>query len=154
MSAHRSAPIEQIEVITRGARRRWSIAEKRSIVAASLVSGVTVSEFCRRHEIHSGQLSTWRRQYRNGELDGDLVLMPQFARAVVADVAPGPTGPASPADVPPPEARPAPRRRRSRGAARTAEAIEVALPGGAVVRVGALVDQAALSRVLAALKGS
>ena len=34
-SARRSAPIERVEVITRGARRRWPMAEKRAIVAES-----------------------------------------------------------------------------------------------------------------------
>jgi hypothetical protein len=33
MSARRRAPIERVEVITRGARRRWPMAEKRAIVA-------------------------------------------------------------------------------------------------------------------------
>ena len=33
MSAHRSAPIERVEVITGGARRRWSTVEKRASVA-------------------------------------------------------------------------------------------------------------------------
>jgi hypothetical protein len=36
MSAHRSAPIERVEVITRGARRRWSMTEKWAIVAERL----------------------------------------------------------------------------------------------------------------------
>jgi hypothetical protein len=43
--SHMTAPTQRIEVITRGERRRrWSIEEKREIVAESLGAGVRPSE--------------------------------------------------------------------------------------------------------------
>lgn len=131
MSAHTSASKDCVEVITRGARRRWSRSVKRAIVEASLAPGVMVSALCRQHEISSGQLSTWRRQYRDGDLAEAAPLVPGFARAVVSGTAPA----------------------LGLAAASTAmETIEITLPDGVGLRVGAGVSQAALSRVLAALR--
>lgn len=149
MSAHRITPIERVEVITRGARRRWSPAEKRAIVAESLMPGAVGTEICRRHEISSGQLSTWRREFRTGVHDHPGVVVPVFARAVVMAADPGP-GPI-PASAPP--ARPQTPRRRSRRRTTSGAQIEIALPDGAIVRVGTAVDQIALARVLAVLRG-
>ena len=129
-SAHTSDSKDCVEVITRGARRRWSRSVKRAVVEASLAPGVMVSALCRQHEISSGQLSTWRRQYRDGDLAEAAPLVPGFARAVVSGTAPA-LGLAAPTAM---------------------ETIEIALPDGVVLRVGAGVDQAAWSRVLAALR--
>ncbi len=129
-SAHTSDSKDCVEVITRGARRRWSRSVKRAVVEASLAPGVMVSALCRQHEISSGQLSTWRRQYRDGDLAEAAPLVPGFARAVVSGTAPA-LGLAAPTAM---------------------ETIEIALPDGVVLRVGAGVSQAALSRVLAALR--
>ncbi|MFT2095776.1 IS66-like element accessory protein TnpA [Acidiphilium multivorum] len=129
-SAHTSASKDCVEVITRGARRRWSRSVKRAVVEASLAPGVMVSALCRQHEISSGQLSTWRRQYRDGDLAEAAPLVPGFARAVVSGTAPA-LGLAAPTAM---------------------ETIEIALPDGVVLRVGAGVSHAALSRVLAALR--
>ena len=131
-SAHTSASKERVEVITRGAHRRWSRSVKRAIVEASLAPGVAVSALCRQHEISSGQLSTWRRQYRDGDLAEAAPLVPGFARAVVSGTAPA-LGLAAPTAM---------------------ETIEIALPDGVVLRFGAGVSQAALSRVLAVLRGA
>ena len=167
-SARRSAPIERVEVITRGARRRWSTMEKQAIVAESLVDGAIGAEICRRHDISSGQLSTWRRQCRSLALDKADAAIAVFARAVI-EATPDPrpervipalhfqrseaaTAPrATPAGSDKPEL-PSAQRPRSRRRVSDAQ-IEIALPDGAVVRVGSAVDQAALSRVLTALRG-
>jgi transposase len=157
-SPRRSTPTDRVEVITRGARRRWSAEEKQSIVLESLAPGAVISEICRRHEISSGQFCTWRRQLRDGRLAGGIVPVPAFARAVVAEpAAAGPVPPSIVSSAPAPSEaadRPAPRRRRSRGASRADEQIAIALPDGAVVRVGPSVDQSALARVLMALKNA
>ena len=145
-STRRSASKDRVEVITRGARRRWSTAEKRAIVEASLVPGVVVSGLCRRHEISSGQLSTWRRQYRDGDLVEAAPMVPGFARALVSGASPG-TPAAEPADAR--EFSSHRGRRRTRQ-----ETIEITLPDGVVLRVGAGVDGAALRCVLAALRGA
>ena len=61
-SGHRSGRSGPIEIITRNARRRWSLEQKREIVAESLGPELTPTEVARRHEISSGQLYTWRRE--------------------------------------------------------------------------------------------
>lgn len=131
-STHTRASKERVEVITRGSRRRWSTSVKRAIVEASLAPGVVVSALCRQHEISSGQLSTWRRQYRDGDLVEAAPLVAGFARALVSGMTPVPV---------------------SSALTTALETIEIALPDGVVLRVGAGVTQAALSRVLAVLRG-
>jgi hypothetical protein len=51
-------------------RRRWSVEEKLRILAQSVAPGSSVSLVCRLHKIKSGQLYTWRRLFRSGELTG------------------------------------------------------------------------------------
>src|ERR1700742_4853228 len=80
--SHMTAPAQRIEVITRGdRRRRWSIEEKREIVAASLGPGVRPSEIIQRHGITSGQLYAWRQQLTR-RVDGQ----PGRAAAAFAEV--------------------------------------------------------------------
>ena len=55
----------QIEVITSvERRRRWSAAEKRRLVAATLEPGASVSAVAREAGVHPSQLWGWRRQMR------------------------------------------------------------------------------------------
>jgi transposase-like protein len=61
-SSRRTARNAHVEIITRGARRRWSIELKREIVAKSLGLDLTPSEVMRKYGIGSGQLYTWRRE--------------------------------------------------------------------------------------------
>ena len=42
-------------------RRRWSAAEKTSIVAESLVPGAVARQVALRHGLHANQLYSWRR---------------------------------------------------------------------------------------------
>ena len=147
-SARRSAPIERVEVITRGARRRWSMAEKQAIVSESLEPGVVRAEICRRHDISSGQLSTWRQQCCVGVRDNAGAVVPTFARAMVMPMV---RGSERMADAEERTTAPT-RERRSRDRARSGAQIEIALPNGAIIRVGTAVDQIALARVLAALR--
>ncbi len=51
-------------------RRRWSTEEKLRILGQSVAPGSSVSLVCRMHGISSGQLYTWRKQFRTGELTG------------------------------------------------------------------------------------
>ena len=63
MTTRTSTRTQRVEVITRGERRRrWSIEEKREIVAESLQPGIGPSEIILKHGISSGQLYTWRQQ--------------------------------------------------------------------------------------------
>jgi transposase len=63
--------IGRVEVITSvERRRRWSAAEKRRLVAASLEPGASVSTVARQAGIHPSQLWGWRRQLRAAEPSG------------------------------------------------------------------------------------
>jgi transposase len=56
-------------------RRRWSVEEKVRILAQSAAPGASVMLVCRMHGISSGQLYTWRRQFRTSELTGFVPVM-------------------------------------------------------------------------------
>ncbi len=135
----REAPVE---VITRGERRRiWTPEQKRDIVMESLEPGGSPVAVARRHGIGSGLLYTWRRQMMEGQLKARLPVPPRFVPvAAVPDRADA-------AAVPPmPQATPL-----AVVSGDTAARIEIVLPDGVTVRVGAAVDEAALRRVLAVL---
>jgi transposase len=123
-----SARTQRIEVITRGERRRrWSAEEKQAIVAESLEPNVSIAGIARKHGIGTGQLYGWRHQF----------------------LANRPTRATSFACV---ELQSEPR--RLAGPSRSPSGlIEIVLPGGAMVRVDAQVDEQALRRVLAVLRG-
>ena len=82
--SHMTAPTQRIEVITRGERRRrWSIEEKREIVAESLGTGIRPSEVIHKYGITSGQLYAWRQQLTR-RVDGQSARPPaSFARVDV-----------------------------------------------------------------------
>ena len=101
--------------------------------------GVRVCHVAARHGLCEGLLFAWRRQVREGLLvEPDLpVFMP--VQMLGTPAAAAPSSPSSaPAAVP---VRP------------QASLIEIELGDGCQVRVGADVNQAALRRVLAALRG-
>jgi len=147
-----STRTQRIEVITRGERRRrWSIEEKREIVAESLAPGVGPSEVIRKHGISSGQLYTWRQQLTR-RLGGELQrASANFARVDVAvaqrqEIADPMADVATVAVATPRTAVPVIASPRAEGM------IEIVLAGGASVRVDAQVDGRALRRVLGALR--
>ena len=109
-------------------RRRWSLAEKRRIVAESLAPGAVSSVVARRHGIHPNQLCDWRRTLRRltAETISELV----------------PISVAAPSDAL--TSSPQPR-------AMASGQIEIVI-GEATVRVPTLVDEPTLRRVLAAVK--
>jgi len=150
-ASHMTAPTQRIEVITRGERRRrWSIEEKREIVAESLGTGVRPSEVIHKHGITSGQLYAWRQQLTR-RVDGRSAHPPaSFARvAVVAGEREVPTTPVAETSAVATKSQahvPAVTTLRSKGS------IEVVLPDGTLVRVDAHVDDRALRCVLNALR--
>lgn len=116
-------------------RRRWSVEEKLRILAQSVAPGSSASLTCRMHGISSGQLYTWRRQFRTGELTG-------FAPVLVAppvDELPAVTAPIEPV-------RPGGDADQPAGGL-----IEVELPSGVKLRIAGAVDAALLRQVLSAL---
>lgn len=117
-------------------RRRWSTEEKLRVLAQSMAAGSSVSLVCRTHGISSGQLYTWRKQFRTGELTG-------FAPVAVVAQTPESSLPAPAMAADPVSCVTA--------APTVAGAIEVELPSGVKLRVTGNVEEAVLRRVLSAL---
>jgi len=143
----RSAWSSDVEVITRGERRRfWTPEHKREIVAESLAGDLTLTQVGREHGIGSGLLYTWRQQLL-GERVGLTTRSPlRFAQVEITSEAvrtmqPGPPL-ADPIQAPAPQAH-----------AWLEGLIEIVLPGGVLLRVDAQVDGWALRRVLGAVDG-
>lgn len=123
---------QRIEVITRSERRRrWSAEEKQAIVEESLIPRASIMAVARKHGIGTGQLYNWRHQL----LGTRRVKAAGFARVEVVNEPHRLSGPIAIASGAP------------------AGLIEIALPGGATVRVDAQVDEHALRRVLGVLRG-
>ncbi|MDO9712607.1 IS66-like element accessory protein TnpA [Paracraurococcus lichenis] len=142
-TARTSTRSEVVEVVTRGERRRiWSDEQKRLIVLEAMQPGALVTEVARRWGVGTGLIYTWRRQMRQGELGAMPVPAPAFAQVTIAS---------PPAMAEPEPAAPVPEVPAEADGS-DAGLIEVALPCGATVRVGRDVDEAALRRVLSAVR--
>ena len=125
-----------VEIFPGQARRRWSEADKRRLVAETIGPGATVHGVARRHGVSPRQLFAWRKLYRVGaglERAGPaLPSVPGFAAVEIA-----PATPPSVADV-----VPAP-----------SGLIEIELAGGDRVRISGAPDPAAVAAALRALTG-
>jgi transposase len=122
-------------------RRRWRIEDKLRIVAEAEAPGAIISHVARRHHISRGLLSNWRQQVRRGALlAGDHA--PVFMSVQMM-----PEAMAASCSVPM-------TREPSAVAGAVAEdrRIEIALPDGTCIRVGADVGLTALRRVMAAVR--
>jgi transposase len=149
-TGRRSARSQRIEVITRGERRRaWGMEQKREIVIESLQLDARPADVARRHGINTGLLYTWRRQMLAGQLGEAPRLLPGFARVDM-------TAPRAAPDLS--DSRPGRGTRLAEPvsipvAPSISGVIEITLPSGISLRVGAQVDSRTLRRVLAALEG-
>ena len=128
----------------RKARRSWSAAEKRRIVAETLLAGASVSIVARRHDVNANQVLEWRRELAAG----DRVPLPAAACefvpiGVFAEVE-GEARDAAPDDDGRPNA--------TAVSANRSGLIEIDLLSGSRLRVDASVDERALGRVLRALR--
>jgi transposase len=52
-----------VDIILGKERRRWSREEKLAIVAETFAPGVVILDVARRHQVSSGQVHTWRKQF-------------------------------------------------------------------------------------------
>ena len=118
--------------VARRRRRTYTLEEKERLVAESSEPGASVSQVAQRHAVNANLLFTWRRQMRPAApIEAPMELVPV---ELVSD--PGSSHAMAPIAV------------DRRGA------IEITLVGGAHVRVDANINEAALKRVLSALKAT
>jgi transposase len=142
--SRKGARIPQVEVITRGERRRvWTVEQKREIVAESLGSTLTPTEVARKHGISSGLLYGWRQKLIGGQMTLLQQSPPGFARVEIAPTHTDKHDP-EPATSTAPPAPDVP-------VQRPPGLIEILLPENVTLRVDSRVDGQALRRVLAAL---
>ena len=106
-------------------RRRWRCEEKLRIVAEVERPGVSFADVARRHEVSRGLLWNWRRQVREGVLAPEL--MPMFVPVRITADAPSPDRLAVSSPCPTP----------SKAVPAKADRIEIELPNGTCIRVGA-----------------
>ena len=127
-------------------RRRWRLEEKLRIVAEVEQPGASFAAVARRYAVSRGLLWNWRAQVRSGMLAP--APMPVFMPVqITSDLPPlGHPAPGHPA-LALPGAGPSPG-----PAAPAPERIEIALPDGTCIRVGADVGLVALRRVMAAVR--
>jgi transposase len=124
-------------VVSTGARRRWTLEEKRRIVAESYGGRGEVSATARRHGLSGGQLFTWRRLAREGRLgDEAAALVP------VAIVAPAASAAAAAEERDHDERAPLSKGPKSAGS------IVIELGHGRRIRVDRDFDAEALGRVI------
>lgn len=122
----------EIEILAAGdvpRRRHWNDADKLRVVKESYLGHRQVTATARRHGISRSLLTTWRRQYRNGELslETDPTFVPLTLAPEVSD--------------PPP-----------RTAAKNVQ-VEIVLRNGRRLIVSSAVDPDALARLLPVLEG-
>lgn len=133
MDDHTPMPkVARLEVITIGARRRWTLAEKLRIIEESHIGARQASATARRHGLSTSQLFAWRKLAREGRLEADNAAGLTPAMIIADAIA------ETPIPSPPPSRTHAPGR------------MEIVVEAGRVI-VDASVDQAALARVLSIL---
>ena len=109
-------------------RRFWRLEEKRRIVAEARDRRNSVSMVARRHDLNANLLFTWMRDPRFAGAEPSATFLP-------VELVAAPPGASAGAAV-----------------AGFAGGFEIALPCGAVIRCGADVDAAALSRVISTVR--
>ena len=124
-----------VEIFRGQARRRWSEADKRRLVAETIGPGATVHGVARRHGVSPSQLFAWRKLYRVGAGLERAVPMPGVAGFAAVEIAPAMSP--SVADV-----VPAP-----------SGLIEIELAGGDRVRISGAADPEVVVAALRSLAG-
>ena len=137
--------VSRLEVITTGARRRWTLDEKRRIVAESYRAPRIVSATARRHGLTPSQLFTWRLLESQGRLTAEVDEL-AFVPALVTSAPPTSPWTSGSEGLPAePEAVSSPSGAAARGV------MEIVLAAGCRVIVDKDVNGAALARVIAVL---
>ena len=80
--------LDEARVRHGGRRQRFSVAQKRQLVEATLVPGASVARVAREHGVNANQVFAWRKLYQQGLLEersvGGVKLLP--VRVAGADV--------------------------------------------------------------------
>ena len=119
-----------------GPRRRYTIAEKRSMVEETQFHGASVPEVAQRHGINPNLLSIWRRLHRQGLLDREGISQ----------------GALLPVKVSTPTVLPSERATTPKAAEKNSDVqIEVEFSGGQRLRIRGAVDRALLRDLVSAL---
>ena len=141
--------LPRMELISRRERhRRWTVEQKREIIAEMLTPGVRATDVARKYEITTGQLYTWRRLLLDGKLDELPIPTPGFVRVDVLAAPRSAEGSTSETTAPraaEPTFEPATSGGRHGGV------MEIELICGTRIRVDADINHEALGRVLRAL---
>mgnify|MGYP003365736587 CR=1 FL=1 len=124
-------------------RRRWSEAEKLRIVAEAEAPGAVFAQVARRHDVSRGQLWTWRRLVRSGELGGTEIGRSGFI-PVCLTPAVTPTLPVTLDGIAP---------KADANTTLLPQMVEIVFPDGVCLRIDAAISPAALRRVLGVLRG-
>ena len=68
-------------------RRRWSDEERLHILTEAFSPGACVAEVCRRHDISTALIYTWRRKIREAQAEPapEMLPAPSFAEAIVVE---------------------------------------------------------------------
>jgi transposase len=120
----------RVEIFHERARRRWSEADKRRLVEATLAPGETVHGVARRHGVNTSQLFTWRKQLRIGLEPVTAPSVAGFAAVAIAPTTVSPVDDTVPSGL-----------------------IEIELAGGARVRISGAPDPGVVAAALRALAG-
>ena len=123
-------------------RRRWRCEEKLRIVAEVERPGASFNDVARRYEVSRGLLWNWRRQVREGVQAPEP--MPGFVPVQITPDAPSLDRLALSPPCPAPS--------KAVKAPGETDRIEIALPDGTCIRVGADVGLVALRRVMTAVR--
>lgn len=136
MSGH--SAVAEVDVIAT-TRRRWSAAERRTILAEADADGAVVSEVARRHGVSASLLFRWRRLRKEAK----PAKRPEPARGPLAGASFVPLALPAPVTM---------RNETASGPTSDDGRIEIVLDGGRRIIVGKDVDTAALRRIVDVLE--
>jgi transposase len=132
-------PMARMEIVTeRERRRRWSEANKLEILQEAAMSGLSVAEVARRHDVVPQQNYIWRRQLlAKARADAGVHgASPRFLPVAVIGETEAPEAPQGERTA-----------QKPRGTARQAR-IEIRCKGGRVLKVEAGIDPAVLQALI------
>ena len=140
-----------VEIVARVERRRkWTAQEKAALLAEVEAEGGKVTLVARRHRIAESVLYNWRAAWKAAAAMMPAPTAPTFIPLGMV----GGSDPREPALPAPPEPKPSEPLRPVQASDGGVGAIEIVLPNGTRLSVDASVDEAALSRVLRAMKAA